>query len=168
MTTAGPIQNQMPSNESTRGASESARAIANLRWNANAHARANASDWRPLLRSLIEETAFECRDEGWDGYQGKAISEGAKRMAQLLADALPFRLPTPDVVPDPEGEIALSWDFGPGHILTVSIDSTGTVSYAGLLGRGVRRYGREPFRGEIPKVVEATLEELCERAGIVV
>lgn len=47
------------------------------------------------------------------------------------------------------------WDFGPGHVFTVSVADDGTLTYAGLLGGGVKRHGVEPFNGDIPKINSA-------------
>jgi hypothetical protein len=134
---------------------------------AASHARDNATDWRSLTKALIEELAIECQTPDWDGYKAKAISQGTKYQAQALVDLLPYSIPAPDAVPDADGEIALSWDFGPGHVFTLSINESGMLSYAGLLGAGVKRHGMEPFKGDIPKSIINSIEEVCERAGAV-
>jgi hypothetical protein len=134
---------------------------------ADSHVRNNATDWRSLTKSLIEEVAIECQSSNWDGYEAQPISEAAKRHAQLFIDLLPYSFPAPDPVPDSDGEIALSWDFGPGHIFTLSISQTGMLSYAGLLGEGVKRHGMEPFKGDIPQSILESITELCERANVI-
>jgi len=102
---------------------------------------------------------------GWDGYGALPISVAAKHYAQRFIDGLPFNIPAPEVMPDPDGEVALCWDFGPGKILTLAFGATGMISYAGLLGGGVKRHGMEPFKDTIPKVLLETLNELRSRAG---
>jgi len=131
---------------------------------ATSHARNTATDWRTLTRALIEEVALECQSPGWDGYAAQPISMNAKADAQRLVDSLPFGLAPPDTIPDPDGEIALSWDLGPGHVFTVSIGASGTVSYAGLLGGGVKRHGMEPFKATVPKAILEAIEELYDRS----
>lgn len=139
--------------------------ISALLLDATSHARNNATDWRPLTKALIEEVALECQSPNWDGYGAHPISESAKNHAQLFIDMLPYRFPAPDPVPDPDGDVALSWDFGPGHVFTLSISATGMVSYAGLLGEGIKRHGMEPFKGNIPKTIVESIDELCERSN---
>ena len=148
-------------------ASPTSRKLAELWLAATSHARDNASDWRSLTGALIELVAIESQTADWDGYGAKPISTIAKFEAQRLVDMLPFSYPAPDPIPDPEGDIALSWDFGPGHMLTVSVGANGILSYAGLLGDGVKRHGMEPFKSDVPKSVHEAIEELCSRSGIV-
>jgi hypothetical protein len=132
---------------------------------ATEHVRNNATDWRTLTRALIEEVALEHQSVAWDGYGALPISLDAKFEAQRLVDLLPVWLSRPDVVPDPDGEIGLSWDFGPGRVFTVSVSSTGILSYAGLLGDGVKRHGVEWFRSDVPKTIIEAIEELHDRSS---
>jgi hypothetical protein len=145
-------------------ASQDGQRLSRLLIDVTAHARLNASDWRSLTNALIEEIAVECSRPNWDGYGAAPIQPGAKEQAQRFVDLLPYWLPPPDPVPDPDGELGLSWDFGPGHVLSVNISADGTLTYAGLLGNGVKRHGVEKFGSEIPKVVLQSIDELCQRA----
>lgn len=129
------------------------------------HARRNASDWRPLTNALIEDVAAECRSPNWDGYGAQPVRDAAKEQAQRFVDLLPARFRRPDPVADPEGNMALSWDFGPGHVLTIDIGGDGRLTYAALLGGGVKRHGVEQLNGHIPKVILETIDELHERSG---
>jgi hypothetical protein len=131
---------------------------------ATKHARNNATDWRTLTRALIEQVALENQSPDWDGYGAQPISMDAKTEAQRLVDLLPFWLSAPDALPDPDGDIGLSWDLGSGHVFTVIVSSTGILSYAGLLGDGVKRHGMEPFKSDIPKAVLAAIEELHDKS----
>jgi hypothetical protein len=132
---------------------------------ATEHARNNATDWRTLTRALIEEVAVRNQSPDWDGYGAKPISLSAKAEAQRLVDLLPYWISAPDAAPDPDGEIALSWDLGPGHVFTVSVSSTGVLSYAGMLGEGVKRHGMEPFKSDVPKTILEAIEELHDRSS---
>jgi hypothetical protein len=131
---------------------------------ATSHARNNATDWRTLTHALIEQVALEHQSPDWDGYGAVPISMASKTEAQRLVEMLPYWYPAPEAVPDPDGEIALSWDFGLGHVFTLSVGSTGALSYAGLLGDGVKRHGVEPFKGDVPKSILEAIEELCYRS----
>lgn len=145
-------------------ASELGTALQKLVLVATSHARNTATDWRTLTRALIEEVALACQSPGWDGYGAQPISLNAKANAQRLVDSLPFWLSAPDAIPDPDGELALSWDLGPGHIFTVSVGANGMISYAGLLGDGVKRHGMEPFKATVPKAILEAIEELYDRS----
>ena len=146
-------------------ASHVGQKLSGLLANVTEHARRNASDWRPLTNALIEELAQQCRSPNWDGYGAQPVSESAKVQAQRFIDLLPYHLPAPDPVADPDGDLALSWDFGPGHVFSLSVGADGTLTYAGLLGGGVKRHGVEKFRGDIPKVILQSIDELWERSS---
>lgn len=152
---------------SSNAASAVGQEISELLAVVTAHARDNATDWRTLANDLIEEIARECQSESWDGYGARPIGSGAKQQTQRFIDLLPFRLPAPQPAADPDGELALTWDFGPGHVLTVSIGAQGELTYAGLLGGGIKRHGVERLHDEIPKVILQSIDELCEHAGVV-
>ena len=130
------------------------------------HARRNATDWRPHTNALIEGISRDCQVPNWDGYGARAIDTAAKEQAQRFVDLLPYRFPAPDPVPDPDGALALSWDFGPGSVFTISISGDGSLTYAGLLGGGVKRHGVERFDADIPEVVLRSIDELTERAAV--
>jgi hypothetical protein len=145
-------------------ASQIGQKLSGLWADVTVHARSNASDWRPLTNALIEAIWRECQSPGWDGYGARAVHTSAKTQAQRFVDLLPYRLPAPDPTADPDGDVSLLWDFGPGHVFSVSVSADGTLTYAGLLGGGVKRHGVEPFSGEIPKIILQSIDELCERS----
>ena len=147
----------------SNAASSLGQTLSRLLVDATAHARSNASDWRPQTNALIEAVARDCDTPNWDGYGAHAIQSSAKEQAQRFIDLLPYRTPAPDPVADPDGEIALSWDFGPGAVFTVSISGNGTLTYAGALGGGVKRYGVERLNGDIPKIILQSIDELAGR-----
>jgi len=133
---------------------------------AQAYSRDNASDWRSLTNVLIEAIAIDCQSPNWDGYGAAPIGNGVKEQAQRFVSLLPYWLPPPDPTMDPDGDLALVWDFGPGRVMSVSVGSEGVLTYAGLLGGGVKRHGVERFEGDIPKVVLQSIEELYERSRV--
>jgi hypothetical protein len=148
---------------SSPGASDISDLLARMLTQAKEHARDNATDWRSLVNSEIERIARECQAPNWDGYGAVPISEQAKANAQRFVDTLPFRLPPADPAPDPDGDIALCWDFGPGRVFTVSVNKDGLLHFAGLLGEGRERHGVEPFENVVPKVIVETIDDLSER-----
>ena len=145
-------------------ASATGMKLTQLLVNAQTYSRDNASDWRSLTSSLVEAIARECEVPNWDGYGAVAIRTGVKEQAQRLINQLPFRLPPPDPTVDPDGDLALVWDFGPGHVMSVSVGANGVLTYAGLLGEGVKRHGVERFEADIPKIILQSIEELVEKA----
>jgi hypothetical protein len=144
----------------TGGAGDSARLVASLLSTVDQHQGDRAANWRPLVRAEIEEIAQECATRDWDGYGAAAVSQRARENAERFVDLLPSDLPPPNAVPTPDGHIALTWDFGPGRILTISVGESGSAAYAGILGNGVRRHGVELFRDDVAKVLVESIREV--------
>lgn len=136
------------------------RTLLGLLVKATSHARNNATDWRPLARAYIEEVALQAQVDDWDGCGSRAVTMAAKDNAQALIDMFPFQMMPPEVLPDPDGEIALCWDLGPGRTFTATIGGSGQISYAGILGNGETPHGVEPITGRIPKPITKALEQL--------
>ena len=147
----------------TNGTSASARDLAELFWTVTEHERRKASDWRPDVRARIEEIAAECAARDWDNYGAQGISEVTKQYAQAFVDLLPADLPEPQAAADPDGEISFYWDFGTDRMFTASISESGAISYAGILGKGVKRHGQEPFRGDVAKILVESVREVSRR-----
>jgi hypothetical protein len=148
-------------------ASQIGQRLSGLWADVTVHARSNASDWRPLTNALIEDIWRECQSPDWDGYGAQAVRIDVKTQAQRFVDLLPYRLPAPDPTADPDGDISLLWDFGPGLVFSVSISADGTLTYAGLLGGGIKRHGVEPFNGDVPKIILQSIDELYDRSGVI-
>lgn len=144
----------------TVGAGDSARLVASLLSKVAQHQGTRAANWRQLVRVEIEEIAHECAARDWDGYGAVAVSQRTRENAERFIDLLPSDLSAPAAVPTPDGHIALTWDFGQGRILTISIGESGSAAYAGILGNGVRRHGVEPFRDDVAKVLVESIREV--------
>jgi len=147
----------------SRSASQAEGSVNKLILSVKAHAQEAASDWKSLVNALIENLAREHSEPNWDGYGALPIAAGAKQLAQAFVSLLPTYFPIPEPVADPDGELALSWDFGPRNVFTVSINESGRISYAGLVGDRGKRHGVEWFEESIPKVILDTIQEVCHR-----
>jgi hypothetical protein len=73
-------------------------------------------------------------------------------------------LPAPDIVPEPDGDLSIEWDFGPDKIFSISIGEMGKLHYAGLLGGGVERHGVEPYSGVVSTEVLGYIKRLVDGA----
>jgi hypothetical protein len=144
----------------TGATGETAARVAELLREAVEHERHKASDWRPVARATIDQIAAECAVANWDGYQAAPISQAAVRHAQHLVDELPIDVAEPQIVPEADGDISLSWDTGRDRVFTLSVGATGIISYAGILGHGVQRHGQEPFRRDVAKVLVESIREI--------
>lgn len=117
--------------------------------------------WRTAPRNLVlnelRKVYADCQREGWDGYSAHPISADAYHAAVRFLLSLPAAFPMPDVVPEPDGEISLEWDYGRWKALSLSIGENGRISYAAMLGKYKRDKGTEIFDDFIPPEIVWTL-----------
>ncbi len=57
-----------------------------------------------------KETYQECSEEGWDGYGARPVTQETYDEAVRFLGALPSWLPTPEIVPEPDGDIGFEWN----------------------------------------------------------
>jgi hypothetical protein len=144
----------------TGGAGDWAKLVASLLTEVARHEGGRAADWRPVIRAQIDEIFVECARDNWDGHGASSVSHHARETAKRFVSLLPVDLPNPEPAPDPDGRVALTWDFGPNRVLTISIGETDSAAYAGILGKGVKRHGLEPFRDDVAKVLIESIREV--------
>jgi len=109
----------------------------------------------------LDQVYEECLEEDWDGYGASAISANAYNNACRFLEALPSTIPSPDIIPEPDGEIAFDWHKNRDWSVVVSVGSTDILSYAGLLGKDNKTYGTQVFAISIPKMVIGAIREVC-------
>jgi hypothetical protein len=143
----------------SKGASDVANVVRDFIYRTRRHARANASDWRTLAESLVHQLRRESLLS--DDDDSKPVLAETELQAIRFISALSAQLPRPEVAVDPDGELSFDWWYAPHAQFSVSVGPTGTLTYAGLIGKGAKRYGVEPFTREIPPVVLGTIQELA-------
>jgi hypothetical protein len=115
--------------------------------------------------ATLERVFQESRDEGWDGYGAKAVSAATRNRARTFLDCLPLWMPVPDIVPEPDGELAIEWHHGADRTFSVSIGETGPLHFAGRFGRNKERHGVEAFDGEISEEILYYIKQLLGSSG---
>ncbi len=94
----------------------------------------------------------ECRQANWDGYSAVPVSVCTFQSAYEFLEALPLGTPAPSVGAEPDGHLTLEWHRSPRRTLSVSVSAEADLHYAALIGVS-KRYGTEPFYGEVPKAI---------------
>jgi hypothetical protein len=115
---------------------------------------------RGEVKSKLDRTWVDASVDGWDGYGAKGVSSATYGNARAFLETLPTTTPMPDVVPEPDGEIAFEWDYGPWRILSVSVGPTGLLSYAALYGRTSKVHGTEQLIDKLPGAIAVCLDRL--------
>jgi hypothetical protein len=100
----------------------------------------------------LEQVRGESSSANWDGYGGRPLDLRAYAEAVRFLTALPPTTPPPALGADPDGEVEISWNFGPRSVFSVSVGPTGRLTYAGLFGMS-KSYGTEWLGSEIPRAI---------------
>ena len=109
-----------------------------------------------LAHEALREARADAMLDNWDGYGARAVTEQTFRNAFHFLRSLPSTAPSPEVSPEPDGEIAFEWYAGHGKALSISIGEGDTITFAGMIGRRTF-HGTEPLIDELPETI---LQEL--------
>jgi hypothetical protein len=157
-------------NEQTLTASDTGAVIHKALSEAKEHLRALASSAQSLALTTLGRVLEECAEPGWDGYRARAVSEATARRVETFINALPMSLTAPEIVPEPDGEIAIDWHFSPTLQLSISVGLEGPLHFAGVIGEAYGqprvRHGTEPFEGSVGGDLLRYIHELHELAGV--
>ncbi|MBF0556539.1 MAG: hypothetical protein HQK96_18630, partial [Nitrospirae bacterium] len=111
------------------------------------------------MRDSLLDIYNECSSVDWDGYGACAITEDSFEEAQRIIDALPFSIPTPEIVAEPTGDIGFEWYRGKGQVFVMSVSGEQRITYAGLFA-GNEVHGSEHFDGVLSSTIIQNLMRL--------
>lgn len=112
-----------------------------------------------LVDQLIE-TFSEASAPGWDGEGSIAVERQTLQITRKLVESLPTEYRTPEISAEPDGHIELIWRVNSRRILSVSVDSTGLLHWAALIGQEDPR-GTCSFEGQTPATLLYWLGRVC-------
>ncbi|MCP4414032.1 MAG: hypothetical protein GY808_15845 [Gammaproteobacteria bacterium] len=114
-----------------------------------------------ILKEELAEMFDECSTDDWDGYGALPLKKEALFEAERFIDALPIWLTSPELAPEPNGDIGFQWSFGKHKILAISFSGENVITFASILGSQKRtRYGTEIFNDSIPKEIIKLLGQI--------
>ena len=111
------------------------------------------------IASAIADLTEQYSEDGWDGYNAKAIKPETLARAESFLNSLPFALPFPEVIPEPTGEVAFEWRTKATSLFVVSIADTGRLVYAGRFGMA-KGNGVDYFSGGIPAEILSAIRRV--------
>jgi len=112
------------------------------------------------LYSEVYRVYHECSEQDWDSYDGMPISDKTFWEAVKLICLLPQDLPSPEVMPEPTGEIAFEWYKDRKHVFVISVGGKERISYAGLFGRHSQTHGVEYLPDRFPQSIINNIRRL--------
>ena len=111
---------------------------------------------RPASRQKRKEAIDSVMDayaESGQAVDAAPVSELACKETIDFLRKLPSTLPIPEVIIEPNGDLALEWFVSNYCSFLVGFSGKGIITYAGLFGRGQKTYGTELLSEAIPSSV---------------
>ncbi|QVL32225.1 hypothetical protein KIH39_25885 [Telmatocola sphagniphila] len=100
-----------------------------------------------------------CKQPNWDGFGAVPVTESSFVLAYELICSLPLAFPRPSIGAEPDGHLTMEWYKSPQRVVSVSVDPTGLLHYAGLFGSN-KHYGSMPFFGTVPAYLIKLIRDL--------
>lgn len=148
--------------EQSRGASEDSQKITRygLDWKKHYSIPSSICSREKDVAELFNEIyANEYRSDNWDGENAKAIQLATIHFARYVVALFDKKIPLPEVVPEPNGDVGMEWVFNNEHIV-ISISKDAGYTYAYISDEGGRQYGSGKLRGNgIPDNIIRLLQE---------
>lgn len=128
------------------------------------------SNTPPSLRQLsvfdaLAEVYEECRVPSWNGGFAKPVLPQTFHNARKFLSTLPSSFPVPDVMAEPDGEIAFEWRAANRSVLSVSIGAGDTITFAGLFGYSGKQHGTELFYDTIPQTILSAIRRVFQHSA---
>jgi hypothetical protein len=109
---------------------------------------------------LIEQVMKDCSGFNWGGEGELPVDPMAKVSAEKFLFLLPNKFHSADVIPEPNGAIALEWRFGPFKSMIISFMGWSRIEYSVLASRTSASFGHCQFYGSIPPELVRQLNSL--------
>jgi len=143
-------------------ASQEGLDVARLRHRTAQHLRISNAIATPRFIHDLDNLAYGCGREGWDGHGALAVDQSAVWHAHRVLDATP---PISGGIAvsmgaEPDGQVTIEWHRAAAWTLSVSVSPNGELHYAALLGSS-NAYGTEPFDASVG--LPETIKRLIRR-----
>lgn len=131
--------------------------------------RGSASDWFPIIEAALLGIRNGCGRVGWDGDDALAVSDRTidvtAKLTECLFTLLPRGTPAPDLIPEPDGEICISWSVDADRVFSVSVGAHGKMNFAGQFGKEGALHAWQPIDSKDRVSLEESLQDVARYVG---
>jgi hypothetical protein len=131
--------------------------------------RGSASDWLPTINAALQSIRSECNLNDWGGHGTIAITDQVIAFAEKVVTALfvlvPKGTPAPDIIPEADGEICISWSVDTDRQLSLSIGAHCKINFAGRFGEEGVIHGWQPVDATSPSALDESLQDFAKYLG---
>lgn len=131
--------------------------------------RGSASDWSPNIEAALLGIRNDCGRVSWDGEDALPVSDRtidiAAKLTECLFTLLPRGTPAPDVIPETDGEICISWSINADRVFSVSIGAHGKINFAGQFGTEGAVHAWQSIDPKNRASLEESLQDVARYVG---
>ena len=131
--------------------------------------RGSASDWLPIIKAALLGIRNDCGRVSWDGQEAIPVSDRtidlAAKLTECLFALLPRGTPAPDLIPEPDGEICISWSIDADRMFSVSVGAHGKINFSGQFGKEGALHAWQPIDPKNRASLEESLQDVARYVG---
>lgn len=129
----------------------------------------SASDWLPILEAAIRSIKNDCTNADWDGSGAIPVSIQTigltAKIVETLFTMLPRGTSAPDLIPEADGEICISWSVDAGRLFSLSVGAHGKINFAGQFGKEGAIHAWQPIDATSRSTLEESLQDVARYVG---
>lgn len=129
----------------------------------------SASDWLPTIEAVLRGIRNDCRKDNWDGSGANPVTDRTisltGEIAETLFTMLPRGMPAPDLIPESDGEICISWSVDTDRLFALSVGEHSKINFAGQFGKEGSIHGWQPIDAATCYSLEESLQEVARYIG---
>jgi hypothetical protein len=128
--------------------------------------KGSASDWLPTVDAALRGLRDDCQKADWDGQGALAITDKVIAITENVVGALftllPKGIPAPDLIPEADGEICISWSVDTDRQVSISVGAHGKINFAGQFGKEGGIHGWQPIDTTSPSALEKSIQDVAK------